>query len=245
MLDDLLYGAVGSLDDTGFAVDTIAHAVAHVLGAAVGSFAGLGFAATDFAPLIEAAIHGALDGLEREAGISDSAQIETALGFCVEGAVAGLAAANLSPQTMDKVIAHIVTKTIEHIDNIGIDPAATETVVEEVVLKASGALLRAGFQAQHLQEYGTVLGSITLGAAEALAEVGLTDAQIQDFLDDIIHALFKPLPAQQLTQDQATAIGTHFQAALRDGMGAEHPLTYDEAAVNAHIREAVQGAYGG
>jgi hypothetical protein len=246
VIDDLLYGAVGSLDDAGFSLDEIDDNLAHILFAAVSTLDEIGLKPEELELAIAGALHGAMDALKREAGISDPVQLEDALGFCVSGAVASLAQSQMTVDQMDEVIAVIVKKTVMHVDNLGVSEAATETVIEEIVLAAIGALDDAGFFLERSEAYGDVMADITVAAMEGLADVGFTNAEIEVLLDDITASAFKPLVDHGFTKAQGEVIGAHFRTRLEAILAASQEIVfpYDDAEIRAHVQAAIDAAYG-
>ncbi|HYX35914.1 MAG TPA: hypothetical protein VE954_22670 [Oligoflexus sp.] len=245
VIDDLLYGAVGSLDDAGFSLEEIDDSIAHVIFAALSRFDELGFKVEALSLPIGAALHGTIDALKREAGVSDPADIEKALGFCVRGAVESLAHSSLTLEQMDEVIGIIVKKTVQHVDNLGVSHEETETVMEEIVLSAIESMDGAGFNTEHVEAYGDVMADITVATMEGLSEVGFNNAEITDFLDDMIASAFKPLVGHQFSRQQSEVVGTHFMNGLQTGLAAstEIVFTYDSASVTAHVQAALDAAY--
>lgn len=246
VIDDLLYGAVGSLDDAGFSLAEIDDKLFHILFAAVSTMDEIGLKPDELEPAITAALHGAMDALKREAGITDPAQLEDALGFCVSGAVASLAESQMTVDQMDEVIAVIVKKTVMHVDNLGVSEADTEKVIEEIVLAAIGALDDAGFFLERSEAYGDVMADITVAAMEGLADVGLTNAEIEVLLDDIIASAFKPLLDHGFTKAQSEVVGTHFRTRLEAVLAASREISfpYDDAVISAHVQAAIAAVYG-
>jgi hypothetical protein len=245
VIDDLLYGAVGSLDDAGFSLAEIDDSLAHIMFATLGSFDELGLQPEDLELPIAGALHGAIDALKREAGVTDPAQLEDALGFCVSGAVAGLAHSQLTLDQMDEVIAIIVKKTVQHVDNLGVSEADTEKVMEEIVRSAIAALNDAGFSTEHSEAYGDVMADMTVATMEGLVEIGFTPSEINNFLDDITEFAFQPLVEHGFTRSQSQLVGTHFLTRLEAALAAstEISLAYDHTVMSAHVQSAIDSAY--
>ncbi len=246
VLDDLMYGAVGSLDDAGFEVEAIDDAIEHTIFACISNLDELKFTAVEYELLVEACIHGALDALKREAGVNQAEQIETALSFCVEGAVEGLGHTSLTVGELDEIVGLIVRKSIEHFDNIGIPKGDSISAVEAILNRTILGLMLAGYEKNHIEEFGDVIGDAILASIEGLAEVGLDDAAIEALLDETILACIKPLKDHEFSKAESTVIMNHFKSTLSSGL-AQSTVTgiaYNETTISAHITEALNEVYG-
>lgn len=246
VLDDVMYGAVGSLDDAGFALTEIDRAMQDVCRAGISELDSLGFGAADYEYLIEALMEGALDGLQREAGVTDDAEIETAIGYCVLGATEGLKDSNLPLAELDEIIAHVVEKSIAHLDNLGITKANTETAVEHILSKAMNGLIMAGFSKDRHEEFADVCADMTLAAIEGLTEVGFKNDEVLAYFDDMLTAIYLPLKEHSFTKAEASAMSEHYKTLFGANLAASTvaDLVIAPSDLAVHVQTALDAAFG-
>lgn len=244
VLDDLMYGAVGSLDDAGLPTESIDEHCEHLIEAAIGSLDHLGLSVEEMIEVLDSVMIGALDGLKREAGITSAEQLEQAIGYMIKGAVEGLVLSGVSMTEADAVIVELLSQTVSYLDNLSVDGEQVETAIEAILFQAASGLDDIGFTDQHLEEYGDILADMMVAIAAALIADGYDNTEVERLLDDMIEVSIAVLPGHKINATDAETITSHLRNTLSLGLNQESLAGLDQGEIESHIERALQAAYG-